>query len=81
MSIAHSGIERYIVAAEFFVQSGNKVSTFAGSNMPATVAPHPPVANTHQIASKNSLSFINGNAHAMSLNGATSPIIYLRVIT
>jgi hypothetical protein len=49
--------------------------------MPATIAPHPLVANGYQIAAKNDLSFVNRDAHAMSLNGAPAPIIYLRVIT
>ncbi len=70
----------HVVAAELFVQSGNKVLTFAGTNMSTAVAPHPPVPNSHQIAAKDGLSFVNWNAHAMSLDGAPPPIIYLRVV-
>jgi len=80
MSIAHSGIKVYPIAAKFFVQRSNKVLTLAGTNVTATVAPHPPVANSHQIAAKDNLSVVDGNAHAMSLNGAPAPIIYLRVV-
>jgi hypothetical protein len=81
MSIAHSGIERYIVAAKFFVQAADKSLSFATTNLSAAIAPDFPVTNGYQIAPKNDLSFVNRDAHAMSLNGATSPIIYLRVIT
>jgi len=49
--------------------------------MPATVAPHPPVAHGYQIAAKNDLSFVNRDAHALSLDSAPPPIIYPRVIT
>jgi hypothetical protein len=80
MSIAHPRIEMHVIAAKLFVQSSNKLLTFACTNMPRAVAPHPPVANSHQIAAKNGLSFVNRNAHAMSLDGTPPPIIYLRVV-
>jgi hypothetical protein len=80
MSIAYTRIETHSVTAQFFIQAGDKSLAFAGTDMPGTVTPHPPVANGHQIAAKSSLSFVNGNAHAMSLNGAPTTIVYSRVI-
>jgi hypothetical protein len=81
MPIAHARIKMHFITAKLFIQSSDKSLAFASADMPATVAPHPPVANGYQIAAKNGLSFVNRNAHAVSLNGAPSSIIYLRVIT
>jgi hypothetical protein len=81
MPIAHSRIKMHFIIAKLFIQSSNEGLAFASTDMPATVAPHSPVAHGYQIAAKNDLSFVNRNAHAMSLNGAPAPIIYLRVIT
>jgi hypothetical protein len=81
MSIAHTRIKMHFIIAKLFIQSSDKSLAFASADMPATIAPHPPVAHGYQIAAKNDLSFVNRNAHAMSLNGAPAPIIYLWVIT
>jgi hypothetical protein len=81
MSVAHTRIKMHFIAAKLFVQTSDKSSAFASTDMPATIAPHPPVANGYQIAAKNGLSFVNRHTHALSLNGAPAPIIYLRVIT
>jgi hypothetical protein len=81
MSIAHARIKMHFIVAKFFIQTSNEGSAFASTDMPATIAPHPPIASSYQIAAKNGLSFVNRNAHALSLNGAPAPIIYLRVIT
>jgi hypothetical protein len=81
MSIAHARIKMHFIVAKLFVQTSDKSSAFASADMPAAIAPHPPVAHGYQIAAKNDLTFVNRNAHAMSLNGAPAPIIYLRVIT
>jgi hypothetical protein len=71
----------HFIAAKFFVQTRDKSLAFAGTDMTATITPHPPVANGYQIAAKNGLSFVNRNAHGTSLNGAPAPIIYLWVVT
>jgi len=81
MSIADTRIEMHFIAAKLFIQTSDKSLAFPSTDTPATVAPHPPFSNSYQIAAKNSLSFVNRYTHAMSLNGAPAPIIYLRVIT
>jgi hypothetical protein len=81
MPIAHARIKMHFIIAKLFIQGSDKSLTFASTDMPATVAPHPSVANGYQIAAKNDLSFVNRDAHALSLDGAPPPIIHLRVIT
>jgi len=81
MSIAHTEGEMHSIIAKLFVQTGNEGLGFAGTDMPATIAPHPPVVNSYQVTPKNDLSFVNRNAHAPSLYGTPAPIMLVRVIT
>jgi hypothetical protein len=81
MPIAHARIKMHFIVAKLFIQTSNKGLSLASTDMSAAVAPHPSVANSYQIAAKNGLSFINRNAHTVSLNGTPSPIIYLGVVT
>ena len=73
MPIADAGIEMQVVVAKVFVQTGNKNSGLPSTDKPATIAPHPPVANSHQAAAKNDISFAERNTHALSFNGAPAP--------
>jgi hypothetical protein len=81
MSIAHARIKVHFITAKLFIQTSNEGLAFVSADMPATIAPHPPIANGYQIAAKNDLFLVNRNAHAVSLDGTPAPIIYLRVIT
>jgi hypothetical protein len=81
MPITHARIEMHFITAQLFIQTNDEGSAFASTDVPATVAPHPPVSNSYQITAKNGLPFVNRNVHATSLNGAPAPIIYLGVIT
>jgi len=81
MSIAHARVEMHFIAAKLLIQSSDKSLAFASTDVPAAIAPHPPIANSYQIAAKNDLSFVNRNILATSLNGAPALTIYLRVIT
>jgi hypothetical protein len=81
MPVANAGVEMHFIAAKLLIQRSDESLAFAGTDVPATIAPHPPVAYSYQIAAKNDLSFVNRNVHATSLNGAPASIIYLRVIT
>jgi hypothetical protein len=80
VSIAYAGVEMHFVAAELLIQHSDKCLAFVGTDLAAIVAPHPPIANSHQIAAKSGLSFANRNVHAASLNGTPASIVYLWVI-
>jgi len=81
VSVADAGIKMHFIATKLFIQASDKRLGFASTNMPTAITPHPPVANAHQIAAKNGISFFYGNAHTPSLNGTPAAIVYLRVIT
>jgi hypothetical protein len=81
MSVAYTWIELNLIAAKLLVQARNESPPFVGTDMPTTVAPHPPFANSHQIAAKNGLSFLNGKTHTTTLDGTPASIIHPGVIT
>jgi hypothetical protein len=81
MSIAYAGTKMDLIATKLLVQTGDKGSSFVGTDMPAAIAPHSPIADGYQIAAKNNLTFVDRDAHTVSLNGAPPSIIYPRVIT
>jgi hypothetical protein len=80
MSIADARIEMQLVIAQLLVQSGNEGLCFVSTDMAAAIAPHFPIAHSHQIAAKDDFTFVYRHAHATSLNGTPPTIIYLRVV-